>query len=202
MDETLNAGSEAARAYRPMRSVFTGTIGEVTAMQATLSAQGFETFIEQEMTKTLDPFVTGGNVFAVTLSAPADQAPAIEAALREMKERGPATDVGAPQEPERLREEDDEESASEDAAPTLAELEALGRRIRWCTFETLLAPIALMLGATYLAGTYGRARMPARHGLTLVALVIALVELGALLWVVWWATSGLLASPSPAQRGF
>lgn len=161
-------------------------------MQATLAAQGLPTLLEDEWTKTLTPGITGPDVYSATLVAPESSAEDVQRALAAMRQEAVA-DHSADVENEYENEDDDDldetSAAAADGEPSTAELELLGKRIRWTSLTVVLAPLAALFGATYLAGTWGRSPKPAGHALTLFALFFALVNVVAFVLVIFLAAS-------------
>ncbi len=61
------------------------TMSEGMAIQAALGAHGLRVFIADEQTKTIDPFVIGGNAWAVTLRAPVEDADRVREKIRALE---------------------------------------------------------------------------------------------------------------------
>ena len=51
-------------------TVCVGSMSEIVALRAVLEDAGISTFVPDSMTKVIDPFITGGNVFEVRLQQP------------------------------------------------------------------------------------------------------------------------------------
>jgi len=95
-------------------TIFTGDFSAVLAMEALLRGEGFHPFIPDRNIKTIDPFITGGGVFQVTLAVPESEAQKALACLEESRANAPVAGGG-------------------ESAPEIdrAAVEALGRRLRW-----------------------------------------------------------------------
>lgn len=74
---------------RDLVPVFNGSMGEVLSIQAALAARGIETVVKDEILKTIDPSILGGNIFDVTLCAPAESAEEVRAVLRSRRGEKP-----------------------------------------------------------------------------------------------------------------
>ncbi|MBI3819580.1 MAG: hypothetical protein HY286_12875 [Planctomycetes bacterium] len=155
-DSTVESNPEdSPHDYRPVArelvQVYSGRLGEVIAMRAALAASGFETFVQDELTKSIDPYMTGGNAFEVYLLAGRDDAPAIRSWLNEME--------GTPGRGE---------PNSVELEKQLKELEKLGERVRWCTLD-ILQPLGVYLGMKYLARVQSLGIRPKLYNSTLAA---------------------------------
>ena len=53
-------------------TVLTGSHPQVLTVQALLEARGIPTFIPDQTTKVMDPFITGANPFSLDLCVPAE----------------------------------------------------------------------------------------------------------------------------------
>jgi hypothetical protein len=73
--------------------IFRGSMAEAVALRATLGARGFETYVRDESTKVIDPLITGGYVFDVTLDAPVSDAEAIQRLLAEERADWPEQEL-------------------------------------------------------------------------------------------------------------
>jgi hypothetical protein len=143
-------------------TVFTGPFPKALALQATLEAQGIATFLADETTKLMDPFITGANPLAVELRVPEDARAEVEEflasaaaarrnALRNEPDSGPRTETGA----------------ADDAAEQAARL---ARRIRWCLlFAGLGWAVGAWIGPSYLRAA-GRLPAPPKDHRATVAL--------------------------------
>ncbi|MBI3817746.1 MAG: hypothetical protein HY286_03560 [Planctomycetes bacterium] len=65
--------------------MYRGRLGVVIAMRAALGASGFKPFVEDKLTKIIDPFITGGNALEVILLAPREDGPAIRKWFNDME---------------------------------------------------------------------------------------------------------------------
>ena len=138
-------------------AVFSGPLPEVQVLQIALEARGITTFIPDETTKVVDPFITGANPLATLLQVPRDsveEATALIADLR--KDRKPRV------------------------LDATAQVVEIGRRIRWC----FIIPMIGWLIGTYLGFVYlGRVRRmesrPAGFGATVGLWCLQLVLLAA-----------------------
>jgi hypothetical protein len=148
--------------FEDLVTVFQGAMSEAMALRATLGARGFETYIRDDATKVIDPFITGGYAFSVSLDAPASDAYAI---LRSLAE-------DSPDEPPR------ELTPNEELEQRL---EVLARGTIFATFLFLTAPIGLVLAARWmwLSRSY-RGRPPNRARVALFS-IVCLIETLALL---------------------
>lgn len=138
--------------------VYYGSFGQVIAMRAAAAAAGFDTFVEDELTKTFDPFVTGGNALVVTLCAPEDRAGEVSKWIREsggttVTEAEPATDREA----------------------KIRELAEFAERIRWCTLS-IFPPLGIVLGFAYIQEVQRCGLRPEKHGWTIAAFWICILE--------------------------
>ena len=174
---------ETGSGFRELETVFVGSWPEVLALQAALAARGEETFVADAMLKTIDPFITGGDVLGVRLQAPADRAKAVADAIRELRD-GPGLpeSAGSAIEEESAAPPEDEEVESP-PDPRFAEVEALGARVRWASLVGVLAPIGLFHALRYLGKTPGLPRPPRKHGLTLAAICVCVLWTGLLLFM-------------------
>jgi len=152
---------------RDLVTVFRGTQAQAVVLQTALGSRGLHPFLKDEVIKSIDPLVTGGNVFDVELQVPAAEVAEAREALSELRESG-------------------EGGSGEEAADP--KLEALGRRIRWSTaaFFLIALPsifflpaLALVTFAAYclLAVHYlvqvGKASIrPSFHGINLSCMAL------------------------------
>jgi hypothetical protein len=155
------ASVAAMTLYRELVPVYSGSLSEVIALQAALGSLGFETIIEDEAMKTIDPFITGACGLTTTLSAPATHAVATQAALRILRSDPPLPRPAAPGEPEEALE---------------AVLAATSRRIRFACMAGLLAPVGLLLGVKYMALSSELETRPHHHTFTVAAIALCAVE--------------------------
>jgi hypothetical protein len=158
-------------------TIFAGPFPKALALQATLEAQGIATFLADETTKVMDPFITGANPLAVELRVPEDARAEVEeflassaAAGRNALRNEPDTESGA--------EPGAEPGAAEDAAEQAARL---ARRIRWCLlFAGLGWAVGAWIGPSYLRAAGRLPAPPPDHRATValwcteIALLVAL----------------------------
>jgi hypothetical protein len=129
-------------------TIFAGPFPKALALQATLEAQGIRTFLADETTKVMDPFITGANSLSVELRVSEQDRAEVEAFLATF------ADSEAPEPSEAERE-------AEDAL-------RLARLLRWCL---VFAPVGWIVGA-WLGWEYRKAArrlpsLPAGHGATI-----------------------------------
>ena len=173
-------GERMAHEPEELVTLFTGTIAEVLPLDPALKNRGFHPFIADMNIKTIDPFVTGGNIFNVRLQIPAGEAEEAYAALQEIR-----SEPGSP-----TAEPVDGMEPVEETDADVTALEALGKRLRWGlvllvmvggVFFIFPAPgiIALLFylffGVRYLLRAQKSATVPVNHGLTVASLVVLVV---------------------------
>jgi len=156
-DESLARPPEVE--FQDLTTVFEGSISEVMAVKAALGARGFETYTQDDQTKVMDPFITGGNVFLVTLRAPTDTAPAILEILREVRGRARADAPRTPEEAERH------------------EVEKIGRRIVLSAMFFFTAPIGFYFGFIYFVRLTRTAERPSDRGWVVFWWLVTVVEI-------------------------
>jgi len=144
--------------FQELTTVFEGSISEVMAVKAALGARGFETYTQDDQTKVMDPFITGGNVFLVTLKAPVDTAPEILKILDEVRDRTRDDTPPTPEEAER------------------DEVEKLGRRIILSAVFFFTAPIGFYFGFIYFARLVTMAKRPSDWGWVVFWWLVTVVE--------------------------
>ncbi len=168
--------------YRELQSIFRGSMPEVLTLQAALAAKGIESFIPDYNMKTIDPFITGRNVFEVSLQVPAVKAAEAEAEIRSLRE-------GAEERRQEERaggcfEEPIEESR--EASDVRQEVEATGRRIRWASVSVITAPVGILWGVKYLVEARPLSPWPSYDRLTRFCLAICFLEcLSMAAFMVW-----------------
>ena len=136
--------------------VFRGPFSRALTLQSSLGAVGLRTHIRNENIKSIDPFITGGQIFDVALEADSRD----EAEILAEIERLTAVVAGSQSEP-----------GQRAPAPTRTEAERLAHLIRWLC--VLFAPAALFLAPAYLRAA--RAQRPSGHGWNRFVLVVAAV---------------------------
>jgi hypothetical protein len=154
------------------KCVFTGGYGPSLLIQAELEANDIPAFVPDQNLKTWDPYVVGGNIFDRSVFVP-------------VRASGWAREILAgPTEDERAEAAASfEESAAVGPMPAEAQMPeegriaALARWIQWSTPFVLASPWALCLSCVYLSRVHKTGRRPARHGLTLLAMVVNTVQL-------------------------
>lgn len=193
--------SETDLVYRELKTVFVGSFSGALALQAALAARGLETFILDEMVKTIDPFITGGNALDVRLQAPADREKDTVAVIRELHrdpgvlQEGAATAVegGSAGEPEPvLTEKEDDIGQCPD--PLLAEVEDLGARVRWASLVGVIGPLGIAYGLRYFLKAERLSRRPRQHGINVVAFFLCIVWTGVLLFFLTGLVALLMSS--------
>ncbi|MEM7167563.1 MAG: hypothetical protein AAF581_19075 [Planctomycetota bacterium] len=151
------------------KTVYTGPMARVLALQATLEGNGFTTYVPDQNMKTIYPFYTGLNCLDVQLQVPdVDVERAAEAVLELHVDEGDSTTGvnGAP----------DAESA--DTIPEHTELRRFG--IRACFAALLFSPLGLLLASMYLLDARVYTPRPKAHWAVVFAWWVAL--LGTLGW--------------------
>ena len=126
--------------------VFRGEMSQVLPLQAALEAEGIPTFIQDEHIKYLDPFLTGGYGFGITLLVPRNRA---EDALRMIRNK--------------------KDRALPEPTPKKAALEDIAHRIRWAALHMVTGPLGLVLFPSYLYRVFKTGARPKGHGITLAA---------------------------------
>jgi hypothetical protein len=155
---------ETRTAPRRWVTVSQGSMADVLVLQGLLESNGFPTMLRDMNIKVVDPFITGGNAFAVDL-----QVPDIDAseALKVLAWR-PDGEESAAAPPQAVVAA---ESEMEDSAETA--VRALGNRIRFAALLTFSAPFALLLAPRYFRAVRRLGRKPDGHAWTIAALVYA-----------------------------
>ena len=156
-------------------TVHAGPLWEMQLLQGQLEELGVPSFIPDETTKAVDPFITGGNPLATNLQVPEEYADRAMALI------------------ERNRRVAEQQEPPADATPldtALARQGRLGRRIRWAAIAWFTAPLALVMGVVYLARLERGRPRPEGHGFTLAAIVLA-IPLTLVLVVVFGSLVGL-----------
>jgi hypothetical protein len=158
-------------------TVYTGPVWRALSVQSLLDEAGFLTQVPDSNTRTMDPFITGGDAFSLDVLVPRREAQAALAVVASYGAR-PATAV---------RAEGD------------ARLGTFARRMRWMTTMVfvapttlvLTAPIAFGMGLAYLVRARRSEARPAEHAFNLVTIAVAgLLLLGAILTIVAWQSQG------------
>lgn len=146
-----------------------GSLAEVTSLQVALRRKGIETLVRDEELKAINPFLAGGGgALDYELLAAREEAEDVRAAILLLREESGELD------PAIWSEAGDADEA----------LHALARRVRWAALLVLLAPIGAWLGSEYLVRSARTDRRSRRHGLTLAAMALAMVETGLLGYLI------------------
>lgn len=132
-------------------SVFNGPVWEALAVQSLLTEAGLLAHVPDSNTRLIDPYITGGDAFSLSVLVPLDSR---ESALALVQSRSAAT-----------------QSADEPQPDT--KLADFARRMRWMTVLMWTAPIALVMGIVYLARVRRSGVRPAEHGFNLLTIVVA-----------------------------
>lgn len=164
-------------------TIFRGSQAEVLAMRGLLEGQGFHAHVEGDFIKTLDPFITGGNVFEVELQVPRGEAEEALECLGECREQ-------AARSPAEAAHENADDDAAAGVAPRRVAAAVFARRIRWglalflslipvSVFSPLAGFVGLAIywifGIEYLRRVRREGRAPVGHGMTIACLVFATV---------------------------
>jgi hypothetical protein len=158
--------------YRDLQPVFRGSMPEVLTLQSALAANGIESFIPDYTIKTVDPLITGQNVFEVSLHVAAKRVAEAEAEIRRLR-KGAAEQAAQPAEAGKPPEE----PGAEPPEPERPEgLEGLGRRIRWASISVITAPVGVLWGIRYLGEVGALSEKPAFDLLTKVCFAICILE--------------------------
>lgn len=155
-------------------TVFQGPPGTVDVLRARLGAEGIETFVPDELTKMVDPFMAGPDPFGRTLQVPAADAARAAAVLADHPTVG-ARGAGE------AGEEDEAGTGHEaDAADGVPDpLDAQAMRTILLAVLLVTAPLALLSGAAYLWACRKQGRRARLHGAVLLALGLSVVLVGA-----------------------
>ena len=132
-------------------TIFMGEPWRVALLEGELESAGILTLVPDRMIKTIDPFITGANPFALRLQVPNFQC----AAALEV--------IG-------VEPQNQEVPAAQDSdVAWLARKSAEGRRIRRAALFLITAPLVPWLAVRYFSGLRGRAQMPPGHLFTVLA---------------------------------
>jgi hypothetical protein len=146
------------------RPVFAGTLSEVMATRAALATKGFETFIQDDWVKVMDPFITGGFCLGATLRAAEDEVAKIAQVIADDRAEAEAAE----------RETAEENHALADLDRRLEGFRDLGQRIGWCAVSTALAPVGLVFAWFYLGELLRFKRFPPGINFAFFGLVLCL----------------------------
>jgi hypothetical protein len=164
--------------YRDLQPVFRGSMPEVLTLQSALMASGIESFIPDYTIKTIDPFITGKNVFEVSLHVPAKQVAEAEAEIR------------------RLRAQPEEPGGESRGSGSQSEVDVLGRRIRWASVSIITAPVGVLWGIKYIGEARSLPEKPTYDLLTKICFAICILESLSIASVLVVGLRGLLFWPS------
>jgi hypothetical protein len=132
--------------------VFSGPVWQALGVQARLEAGGFLTFVPDTNLRTIDPYMTGGDVFALEVLVPEDAV----GAAREVV----AAETTLTAEQEQYRSE----KLHESDAPL---------RMAWWTI--FLPPVGFALGLLYLWRVHATGIKPSGHVFNVVTIAVALL---------------------------
>ncbi len=150
-------------------TVFEGVPGQAGVLRAMLEADGLTTFVPDETTKLVDPFITGVSPLLATVQVPEDQV----ARAREL-----LADGGARPTPGATAGDDD------DAALIDAKLNAYVLPSILFTVLGLTAPLALITGWYYLKACERYERRARLHVVILLCLAASLLVLSVFGWLL------------------
>lgn len=71
--------------FQELEPVFVGSLSEALALRASLGAMGLAVFLVDETMKSVDPFITGADVFNVGIVAACDQADRVREAIADVE---------------------------------------------------------------------------------------------------------------------
>lgn len=153
--------------FMDLATVYSGSWSEVLAAKASLGARGFETYIQDEATKIIDPFLTGGSALIYTLKAPADTAREIHRLLEADRAR-----LAEPEVP----------VTAEDRARI--KTEALGRRIILSAIFFFTGPAGVVLGLYYIQNLMVVKQRPSDWGWVVFWFLVCALETLGMVWVL------------------
>lgn len=173
--------------------VHAGPIWQVQLYQGRLDAEGIRTFIPDESTKVVDPFVTGGAALMTELMVVGEDAERARGIIESIKDEGPLTpdaDDDPMWDDESVEETPDEASDEDEEKSPQAETEWFATRTRWGAVIWITFPFAVVTGFFYLHLCKKHGTRSISHGLTIAALVFAVLNLVVvtvlvLLGVLW-----------------
>ncbi len=153
--------------FMDLTTVHSGSWSEVLAAKASLGARGFETYIQDEATKIIDPFITGGSALIYTLKAPVDTADEIRWLLEEDRARLAEPEVPAsPEERERMK------------------AEALGQRIILAAIFLFTGPIGFVMGLYYINNLLILKQRPSDWGWVVFWFLVCALETLGMVWLL------------------
>jgi hypothetical protein len=159
-------------------TVYAGPQWQVAMFQGLLEGEGITTFTPDQITKTVDPFITGGNALTARLQVPSPEATAARELLAAVRAAAPEAAGDSPQETAETPEE---------------EVEGYGRRTRWAAVLVFTAPAAIVFGIGYILACREHGLRARQHGLVVAAMALAIVLTASLgVWIAY--TAGLLRS--------
>ena len=168
--------------------VHAGPIWQVQLYQGRLDAEGIQTFVPDESTKVVDPFVTGGAALMAQLMVAEDAAQRAHTIIESIKEEGPLT-PDASDDPTWDDESVEETPEPNDEDSPEAETEWFATRTRWGAVIWVTFPFALVTGLIYFHLCRKHGTRSVSHGLTIAAFVFAVLNLIA---AVGFVITGLL----------
>jgi hypothetical protein len=119
--------------YQDLTQVFQGEVHEATLLRSALEAEGFETFIQDENIKVVDPFVTGASPLQAKLLARTEEGAEVAAAIEELKSGEHALD-------------DEAEVGETEEGPAQHSRKVSVSTLWWILIAVLLMPLVLTLG--------------------------------------------------------
>lgn len=152
--------------FTETRPVYAGTLSEVMAVRAALATRGFETFIQDDWMKVMNPFLTGGFCLGATLRAAEDRVEAIARAIAQ----------------DRAGTGDDD--AEDELEQRFEGLQDLGSRIGWCAISGVLAPVGLIFTWLYVGELRRLKRLPPGIVFAFFASVLCLYQ--TLNWIGYY----------------
>jgi hypothetical protein len=177
-----------------LTTVFHGSIAEALQVQSLLQSYQMVAHVDDANTKSIYPFITGGNIFLARVSVRAADA---ERALRVLRQSEPVNDTGDGG--EAVCDGDAASVAPDSPGTVLAEreltssVEVLGRRLRWAAvlsffgLPLVLVPVVILVGflvycyyfSVYLRRVVAEPKRPDAYSLTIGAfgMMIALAAL-------------------------
>lgn len=132
-------------------SVYAGPVWKAMAVQSMLDEAGILTQVPDSNTRTIDPFITGGDAFSLAVLVPEDAAQAARAIVAD-HERVSEPRVVAPGDPTVHR---------------------IAHNMRWLTTLVVTTPIAFVLGLVYLSRVRRAGIRPADHGFNVFTFAVA-----------------------------
>lgn len=151
-------------------TIHAGSPWEVELLRGRLEGEGILAFVPDANLHRTTPFLTGAGALHVRLQVRPEDVERATVLVGEYQ---------AAVRPEGDAADEDEAESVEDRR---ARLTKLGRRIQWCSFLWVPAPIAVAMGMYYLLDLRPKEERPSNHRLTLAAILLAV--LGTAAWFV------------------